>query len=76
MKTPGAFDMLPLAGDKIELLGIHTLSSDARVVGMTIEEISSDSELMGATVLAVLRKGSVSHPMGTIGSSWAMTFTF
>lgn len=62
LKTPGAFDMLPLAGDKIELLGIHTLSENAPVVGMTIKDISSSCGLTGATVLAVLRHGNCFIP--------------
>lgn len=62
LKTPGAFDMVPLAGDKIELLGIHTLSEDAPVIGMTIEDISTKCGLSGATVLAVLRKGRCFTP--------------
>ncbi len=62
LKTPGAFDMLALAGDKIELLGIHTLSADAPVVGMTIEEISSECGLTGATILAILRRGKCFTP--------------
>lgn len=57
LKTPGAFDMLPLAGDRIELLGIHTLSADAPVVGKTIPEISTECGLEKATILAVLRQG-------------------
>jgi len=62
LKTPGAFDMISLAGDKIELLGIHTLSADAPVVGNTIEEISSNCGLAGATVLAILRHGKCFIP--------------
>ena len=57
LKTPGAFDMLPMAEDKIELLGIHTLSADAPVVGKTLAEISTDCGLAKATILAVLRQG-------------------
>lgn len=62
LKTPGAFDMVPLAGDKIELLGIHTLSYDAPVIGKTIEEISTECGLTGATVLAILRSGKCFTP--------------
>lgn len=62
LKTPGAFDMLALAGDRIELLGIHTLSQDAPVIGMTVEEISLECGFTGATVLAVLRQGRCFTP--------------
>ena len=62
LRTPGAFDMLPLAGDRIELLGIHTLSADAPVIGKTIEQISTDCGLSGATVLAILRDGNCFTP--------------
>ncbi len=62
LRTPGAFDMVALAGDRIELLGIHTLSADAPVVGKTIEEISTECGLTGATVLAILRHGKCFTP--------------
>ncbi len=57
INTPGAFDMVPMADDRIELLGIHTLSSNASVVGKSIAEIAGGSGLTDISVLAILRKG-------------------
>ena len=62
LRTPGAFDMVSLAGDRIELLGIHTLSADAPVVGKSITEIATDCGLKHTTVLAIIRNGRCFAP--------------
>jgi trk system potassium uptake protein len=53
LRTPGAFDMVPMAGGLLELLGIHTGAPGCSVTGRKLAEISDD----GMSIVAVLRNG-------------------
>lgn len=57
LATPGAFDMMPLAGNRVELLGIRVEDPHAPVVKERIAELKGNEQLSGMAVLAVVRKG-------------------
>jgi trk system potassium uptake protein TrkA len=57
LKTPGAFDMLPLADGKVALLGIHADANNCDAVGQTFSSLSGGGTGEGMSVLAVLREG-------------------
>lgn len=57
LRTPGAFDMVPMADGLVELLGIHVESASSPVVGERICDIAGQSDFEGMSVLACVRKG-------------------
>lgn len=57
LRTPGAFDMVPMAGGLVELLGIHVESATSPVVGKRICDIADQPEFEGMAVMACIRKG-------------------
>ncbi len=56
LRTPGAFDRVPMGGGLVELLGIHS-SPDCSVTGRSFAEIAGQDEDMQMSVLAVVRDG-------------------
>jgi len=57
LRTPGAFDMVPMANGRVELLGIHTEAPRCSVVGERIVDISQGDAFEGVSILAIVRKG-------------------
>ena len=57
LRTPGAFDMVPMAKGKVELLGIHLEDSRAPVIGERVIDIAQDEQLAGMSIVALVRKG-------------------
>lgn len=56
LRTPGAFDRVPMAGGLVELLGIHS-GADCAVIGRRFVEIAEDDDEARMVVLAVMRDG-------------------
>jgi len=57
LRTPGAFDKVPMAGGLVELLGIHTGTPNCTVVGQRFDEIAENHPNGGMSILAVTRDG-------------------
>jgi len=57
LRTPGAFDMVPMAGGLVELLGIHTGAQDCTVTGRRIAEIAERGPVEDTSVVALVRRG-------------------
>ncbi|MCO5081786.1 MAG: Trk system potassium transporter TrkA [Rhizobiaceae bacterium] len=57
LRTPGAFDMVPMADGRVELLGIHTEQPRCQVVGERLVDISESDQFDGMSIVAVIRKG-------------------
>lgn len=57
LRTPGAFDMMPMAGGLVELLGIHVESTNSPVIGERICDIAGQADFEGMAVVACIRKG-------------------
>ncbi len=57
LRTPGAFDMVPMAGARVELLGIHAEQSKCQIVGERLVDISDSGQFDGMSIVAVIRKG-------------------
>lgn len=64
LRTPGAFDKVPMAGGLVELLGIHTGTSNCSVVGQRFAEIEGNHSDGGMSILAVIRDGHCFVPDG------------
>lgn len=52
LRTPGAFDMVPMADGLVELLGIHVESANSPVVGERICDIADQPDFEGMSVVA------------------------
>lgn len=57
LRTPGAFDMVPMANKHVILLGIHAEQPHCPVVGQRILDISEGDQFDGMSIVAVVRKG-------------------
>lgn len=64
LRTPGAFDMVPMADGLVELLGIHTGARDCSVTGRKLREISESGPVDGMSIVAVVRNGRCFVPDG------------
>ena len=64
LRTPGAFDTMPLAGGRVQLLGIHCNTSACSLVGRRLSEIAAILPDPGFVVLAVVRDGTGFVPRG------------
>lgn len=64
--TPGAFDVVPLAGGRVTLLGIHADARRCAAVGQRIAELDRSDHLEGASIIAVIRKGRCFVPDGSV----------
>lgn len=65
LRTPGAFDMVPLVGGRVQLLGIHCTEPACPMAGMRLAELPARIPGHGFTVVAVLREGRAFVPRGT-----------
>jgi trk system potassium uptake protein TrkA len=61
LRTPGAFDMVPMANGLVELLGIHAGASDCSVTGKRLGE---GVPIDGMSIVAVVRHGRCFVPDG------------
>lgn len=57
LRTPGAFDMAPMAGGRVEVLGIHTAASKNALTGRSIADIAAHPPAEGLSILALVRDG-------------------
>lgn len=57
LRTPGAFEMVPMAGGLVELLGIHAESRNNAVVGERFGDILKTRQFEGVSIVACVRKG-------------------
>lgn len=56
LRTPGAFDRVPMAGGLVELLGIHA-GPGCKVIGRPLAEIAGDEAAQDMAILAIVREG-------------------
>lgn len=64
LRTPGAFDMVPMADGLVELLGIHTGAVDCVLTGRKLSEIADHGPVDGMSIVAVVRNGRCFVPDG------------
>jgi len=57
LRTPGAFNMVPMAGGLVELLGVYTETTHCPVVGERIADLSRSDQFEGVSIVAFVRKG-------------------
>ncbi len=57
LRTPGAFDMVPMAGGRVELLGIHTARTKSPVTGRSLTDLAAHPPVDGLSILAIIRGG-------------------
>ncbi|RMX08205.1 Trk system potassium transporter TrkA [Corticibacter populi] len=57
LRTPGSFDAMPLAGGRMELLGIHVDAAHCPVAGERIADIAEVEQFQGMAIMAIMRKG-------------------
>lgn len=64
LRTPGAFDMVPLAGGRVQLLGIHCTDPACPMAGIRLRDLPERMPDPGFVVVAVLRGGHAFVPGG------------
>ncbi|MGD9804101.1 MAG: Trk system potassium transporter TrkA [Hyphomicrobiaceae bacterium] len=57
LRTPGAFDMMPLAQSRVELLGIHAEDRHAPAIGERLIDLAASQTFSTMRVVALIRKG-------------------
>ena len=57
LRAPGAFDMVPMAKGRVELLGIHTEGVDGPIIGKRISDVVQDPNFDDVAIVALARKG-------------------
>lgn len=57
LRTPGAFDMTPLAQNRVELLGIHAEDQHAPAIGERLVDLAASEQFAAMRVIAIIRKG-------------------
>lgn len=62
LRTPGAFDMVPMAGGLVSLLGIHIEASGSAVINERVGDIIEGLEGEGMTIVAIVRAGACFVP--------------
>jgi len=62
LKTPGAFDVVPMADGRVQLLGIHCNSAGCSYVGQSYYELSEQGPSAGMVIIAVVREGRAFIP--------------
>jgi trk system potassium uptake protein TrkA len=62
LRTPGAFDMLPLANGLVELLGLHLNAGGCAVSGERVSDIGEGFDGDGMTIVAIVRNGACFVP--------------
>jgi len=63
LRTPGAFDRVPMAGGLVELLGIHS-NAGCGILGQSFADIADENAEALMTILAVVRAGRCFIPDG------------
>lgn len=56
LRTPGAFDMVPLADGLVELLGLHIDAPQCLVAGERLVDLAGKEQLEGMSIMAIVRK--------------------
>jgi trk system potassium uptake protein TrkA len=64
LKTPGAFDTVPLAEGRVQLLGIHCNTGTCAIVGHPLRDLPTLLPDVGFVVLAIVRAGVAIVPKG------------
>lgn len=64
LRTPGAFDMVPLADGRVQLLGIHCEAEGCRMAGRNLAELRQQAGELGFVVVALERGGRRLVPHG------------
>jgi trk system potassium uptake protein TrkA len=64
LRTPGAFDMVPLASGRVQLLGIHCTDHSCVMAGMRLCDLPERMPDLGFVVVAVIRNGRAFVPRG------------
>jgi trk system potassium uptake protein TrkA len=64
LRTPGAFDTVPLAEGRVQLLGIHCNSGACSLIGHPLNELKALLPDARLVVLAVVRNGQAFVPYG------------
>jgi trk system potassium uptake protein TrkA len=62
LRTPGAFDMVGLAGGRVQLLGIHASDPTAEVIGASLASLSPETVGGAFRAVAILRQGRAFLP--------------
>ncbi|MBI0434828.1 Trk system potassium transporter TrkA [Roseomonas sp. KE0001] len=62
LRTPGAFDMVPLADGKVQLLGIHCDDASCGIAGARLGQLRQAAEGRGYVVVALVREGRAFVP--------------
>ncbi len=62
LRTPGAFDMVPMAGGLVDLLGLHIEQGGCAVTGERVGDIINGFDGDGVTIVAMVRGGSCFVP--------------
>ena len=64
LKTPGAFDVVPLAEGRVQLLGIHCNSRACSAYGQSVRDLTRADAGLSMVVLAIVRNGRAFIPKG------------
>ncbi len=64
LRTPGAFDTVPLAEGRVQLLGIHCNSGACSLIGRPLSELKTLLPDAGLVVLTIVRNGQAFVPHG------------
>jgi trk system potassium uptake protein TrkA len=64
LKTPGAFDTVPLAEGRVQLLGIHCNSDTCSLIGHRLSQLKALLPDAGLVVLGIVRSGEAFVPHG------------
>ena len=62
LRTPGAFDIVPMANGQAELLGIRISDANCEAVGERVADIACSPRFEGVSVVTMVRKGQVFLP--------------
>jgi trk system potassium uptake protein TrkA len=64
LRTPGAFDTVPLAEGRVQLLGIHCNTGSCSLLGHRLSELPKLLPDAGLVVLGIIRNGQAMVPTG------------
>jgi trk system potassium uptake protein TrkA len=62
LRTPGAFDMVPLADGRLQLLGIHCDAAGCPMAGQSLGDLRVQAAARGFSVVALMRDGLARLP--------------
>jgi len=65
LRTPGAFDTLPLADGRVQLLGIQCNAETCAMAGRTLTDLPQVLPDVGLAVMAIIRDGKAFVPRGS-----------